>query len=1030
MSHFYPQIQLDQIIAAFNRITKNFYIEEEKFSAEYAVTPEPVQFKDINTLTFKPIEEGTVWGKQWDCAWFRIKGEIPKTWKGSYVVLKIDLAGETCIFDLDGNPLSSVTHQSIFDPNYVKERFHLMPCCEGGEKLDFWLEAGANGLFGVTRDSAAREENKIVEDIHGTWRACVNSLRICKFDYDRWQLSTDLRVIIDLVKSLPDNTARKIQILRITKKALDFMPIERGGYKAVREALKPIFELGVDPATVNVHGIGHAHIDTAWLWPVRETIRKVGRTFATQISLIEKYDEYKFGASQPQLYTFCKERYPSLYKKIKKAVADKRWELQGAMWVEADCNIPNGESLVRQIVHGKNFYKDEFGEEVKNVWLPDVFGYSGNLPQFMKKAGVDYFLTQKLSWNIYNVFPHNSFIWRGIDGSEVVAHFPPEDSYNSSLDPSSLRKHETNNKEAGLVTEAISLFGIGDGGGGPTEEYIERGIRCKNLNGCPKFNFSFVQSALEKIGKFKDELDTWDGELYFEMHRGTYTTQTKIKLWNRRTEEALRATEFICSMVGLDKYPAEKMDELWKRLLINHFHDIIPGSSIARVYKEAVAELKMIVSECNDIIINAVSTALTKNEEAITLFNPSSTTYNGLVKLPGEYTTAKINGKTLTSQNEAEDYYVSIEVPAQEFVSLELVKDKTLATPAKTSDAAGKISVLENELVRYEINDQMHVTRIFDKESNKEIIPEDGLGNVLRMFNDIPHCYDAWDIDENYMEQEVARPTVISIETISGPLRNGVMAVMQIGNSLIQQTAWLEKNGKRLDFVTNVDWNELHKLLRVEFDVTPYYHEARYEVQYGTIARPTNNNTKWQYAQFEVLGHRYADLSQPGYGVAMLTDSKYGYRIKGNKMSLSLLRAPINPDPLADLGQNTFTYSILPHKGILSDLDCPVLKNAAELNQGLTYIPGYTGSLKMPVKVKGDSVEFSVLKKAEKENCLVVRIAETHGRTSNFAINTTSDKAKIIECDLMEWNNIGSESIAELKGTIKPFEIKTFKIYQ
>ncbi|MBR1837563.1 MAG: alpha-mannosidase 2c1, partial [Kiritimatiellae bacterium] len=611
MSHFYLDVHEARLREAFKRLEHEIAVESVPLSATVSVTPEPVPWERRAEAPRRPVAVGDTWGEKFECGWFRVKGRVPESWAGARVALNVDLGGESLVFDSEGCPLVGLTNGSVFDPNYVKDVFDWLPEARGGEEIDFWIDVGANGLFGLERcgDPAWISDPA---DLHGRWKAAVTKLAAIRIDEDKRALRLDLEVILSLLASLPEKSSRRISVARAASRALDSLPPERGGAAAVREALRAtVWNLPPDPASVKVSAIGHAHIDVEWLWPLRETVRKTARTFASQVFLLERYPEYKFGASQAQLYALCKEHYPALYEKVRRAVAQKRWEVQGGMWVEADCNVPSGESLVRQFLCGMRFFKDEFGVVPRNLWLPDVFGYSGNLPQILKACGIDFFLTQKLSWNRYNRFPHNSFVWEGVDGSRVVAHFPPEDTYNATLMPESLRRHETGNGEAGIVDVAISLFGIGDGGGGPKEEYVERGLRCASLNGCPPVRFRFAQDAMDEIAAQSADLDVWRGELYFEMHRGTFTTQAAQKLANRRAEEALRAAEMLAAAAFPGSaYPAADFDRLWKDLLLCQFHDIIPGSSIHRVYEESGALVRSVAAEARAIEARAAAALL------------------------------------------------------------------------------------------------------------------------------------------------------------------------------------------------------------------------------------------------------------------------------------------------------------------------------------------------------------------------------------------------------------------------------------
>lgn len=1022
MSHFQADIHSTRLHEALKRLPREIVIERAPLEAVYAVTPEPVPFADRLSLSYRPIREGEAWGQNWDCGWFHVQGRIPDNWKGSAVIAQLDFMGEALVLDGGGEPLCGLTSGSVFDAHFNKDMLHLHQACQGGEAVDLWIDAGSNLLFGLPRTGDPTwEENP--ERIHGHHTSSLAKMRLCRFDSEKWHLWLDLSVLSNLADSLKDRETRRIQILRGCGKALDALAIH--GAAAAREALRPLFELPTDPAAMDVYGIGHAHIDTGWLWPVRESIRKCGRSFASQLSLLEKYPTYLFGASQAQHYAFAKKYYPSIYQRIKQAVAAGRWEVQGGMWVEADCNLIGGEAMVRQFIHGKNFFMDEFGIDVKNLWLPDVFGYSGNLPQILRRAGMEYFLTQKLSWSRYNKFPHSTFIWRGIDGSEVLAHFPPENSYNSSVMPSDILKNESNNQEAGLVQEAISLFGIGDGGGGPKEEHIERALRLHNLNGCPRYHFSFAQPILEKLAEYRDELATWCGELYLEFHRGTLTTQAAVKRWNRRAEEALRATESLCAAAGLDTYPSAELDSLWKTVLINQFHDIIPGSSINRVYAETVPQLCDTVEHCNRLARAAAERMLAADNDALTLFNPSSTAFNSLVSMPAGWTGAQTESGLVEMQDEDGVCMARVSVPANSFVTLR--RDQTTPAQFCIQPANGNL-VLENRMIRYTFDANLRLLGAYDKQADRDISVPGAPGNVIELYDDHPHYWDAWEIDEYYRKMRVASAAAESgVTRIKGPLRTGLRATLRIGNSVLQQTAWLESDSKRLDFVTEADWNERHKLLRVEFPTVMVAAEAKFEIQYGHVTRATHDNTKWQFAQFEAVGHRWADLSERDYGVALLNNCKYGYRVKGGALEMSLLRAPTEPDPVADIGKHEFTYSLLPHAGDFASSD--VLVHAAILNQGVSRFAGLAADRAvMPVSFEGEGIELAVVKRAEKSNHLVVRIVESRGLTANCVVRAADPARRFVETDLMEWHDGKPSDTAELHFTLSPFEIRTWKV--
>ena len=1050
MAHFFNDIHEARIGEAFQRIKHDIVLERVPLSAEVAVTKEPVPYDKRLTLKYRPIKQGEHWGNTWDCGWFHVTGTVPKGWKGAYVTLNIHLGGESLVFDEKGCPLLGLTNGSVFDGEYNKDHFHYLKSAKGGEKIDLWIDVGCNGLFGVSKPEDPAWEPDPAKH-HGFHYASVEALSICRFDWDVWQLRCDIDIISSLYWTLPKDSAKRTRIVRAVSKALDFLPPERGGAPAVRQALKEtVFSIGPDPASIKVTAIGHAHIDTAWLWPFRETVRKVGRTWASQIGLIKRYPGYKFGASQAQLYKFCKENYPLLYAKIRKAVAAGDWELQGGMWVEADCNIPSGESLVRQFLEGMRFFQREFGQTPRNLWIPDVFGYSGNLPQIMRICGIDFFLTQKLSWNRYNKFPHNTFVWEGIDGSRVVTHFPPEDTYNSNLKPDLLLRHETNNRDAGIVDEAISLFGIGDGGGGPKEEHIENGLRTHALNGCPRVSFGFAQDAFDRMAKLADELDIWVGELYFEMHRGTYTTQARQKLLNRRGEEALRVAEAMAaaalaasgqkveglkSKVDSDQgqsrtdYPADELSSLWQDLLLCQFHDVIPGSSIARVYDEAGKLVQDVIDKAHAIAQDSGRKLLKKSADSFTLFNPSSTPFEGVIALPEGWTGAEcaVTGEALPTQAEGKAVVASVTVPGSSFATFRKASAK--APKVSAPIAAPKGAVLENDLVRYEFDASLRLVRAIDKEAGVEFSTPECPGNFLALYDDHPHTYDAWDIEEYAIDMQTDEPQGVKMSVVAGPIRSSIKASFRIGKSDVEQTITLAADSKRLDFTTDVEWRESHRLMRVAFPVAVRASEATYEVQYGTLRRATHDNTKWQYAQFESCGHRYADLSERDFGVALLNDSKYGYRVKGSVLSMSLLRSPTNPDPFADKGHQRFTYSILPHKGALEDSD-QVVSSAAAINQGVERFEGFAATDKsvLPVAFEGDGVELAVIKKAEDSDALVVRLVERRGRRAIGRLTSTIAGATATPCLATELGDTGKPFALPSELSFRPFEIKTLRI--
>ena len=576
----YAKAQMQtQIKLVISQVKKAIYTVVGALSITAWVTPEPVPYDARMTGVKKVLQTGEKWGKLWDCAWFHFGGEVPQSAAGKKVVLLIDLGGEACLVDQDGCPVQGLTNaNSEFDRSLGtpgKRVVFFTDQAKGGELIDLWADAGTNDLFGKYRDNGTVQEA---------------SIAICN---DRMKaLYYNLKYLWELMSSLPETNARHDQILfTLYNAALILKRLTPEEVGAAQMTIAPeMAKKAADPSLL-ISALGHSHIDLAWLWPIRETVRKGARTFSTALMMMDQYPDYIFGASQPQLYQWVKSYYPLLYEKIKPRVREGRWETLGAMWVEADTNLPGGESLVRQILYGKRFFQIEFNQDSKILWLPDSFGFNAALPQILIKSGVDYFLTTKLSWNQFDQYPHHTFLWKGIDGSSVLAHLPPEGTYNSSAVPPAIVKTEADYLDKGVSDHCLNVFGIGDGGGGPGEEHLEMLKREKNSAGLPPVRQETAEEFFRKLAQKSQDYRFWQGELYLERHQGTYTTQARIKRDNRKIEIALRDLEFYATIAmiwGGAVYPADDLEAIWKEALLYQFHDIMAGSAVARVYQESI----------------------------------------------------------------------------------------------------------------------------------------------------------------------------------------------------------------------------------------------------------------------------------------------------------------------------------------------------------------------------------------------------------------------------------------------------------
>ena len=1009
---------LERIQKWYNRLPDLFIQDSQPLSAEFGWSKEPTPFSERLNLNYKPIKEGEDWAKKWESAWFHLKGEIPESWAGKSIAAELDFSGEGLVFDSEGIALQGITTGSIWDPNFSRTRVPLIDSSTGGEKIDIWVEAAANSLFGVFTDPDPEQESP---KRHGWFDAKVEKMQVVIFDKELWHLYLDVRILLGLVKRLDEKSVRRSRAILALNNCVNAFGDDLQRVKQARECLKTELSKPAAASDLNVAAIGHAHIDTGWLWPVRETVRKCARTYATQLSIIDNYPDYIFGASQPQHYQFIKDNYPELYERIKKAVKSGNWEAQGGMWVEADCNLISGESMVRQLLHGKNFFRDELGVDVDNLWLPDVFGYSAALPQILKKSGINYFLTQKLSWSQFNEFPHHTFNWRGIDGTEILTHFPPENTYNSELDTEFLIPARDSFKEKDQIDEFISLFGVGDGGGGPKPENIELGRRMADLESAPRLRFDTAKNFFDRLNEHKETIETWVGELYLELHRGTLTTHALVKKQNRKLEYKLRAVEMFWACLPLKTYPSEKLELLWKKLLINQFHDIIPGSSINLVYQTTHKEYEEIHDGCDGLIIKAGQALFDDDRDSFVLANTLSYPWQGMVHIPEPFSGYSIldeNGQPVPLQETAGGFAAAVDLKPLSFTTF------SKGDSVKSGMKKGEHLTLENDLIRYEFDKNGQLVSAFDKEVKKDVLT--GAGNVLSIYEDRPNDWDAWDVDFYYRDALLETAAVSNADPGStGDVVQELKFSLSIGNSKIEQTVSLNPNSKRLDFDTSIDWKEKHKMLRVHFPVNVRSERASFDIQYGHVKRNTHRNTSWDKAKFEVVGHKYADLSDHDYGVALMNDCKYGYMVHDNILDLNLLRSPNNPDPDADQGAHEFTYSLFPHQYDLIRSD--VLAESACLNQRPIIFEGASSNAKMPVGLTGDGLELSVLKKAEKEDVWIVRIIETAGRESTGSLELNGT---ITECDLMELKDIGApESVkCETQVSLSPFEIKTYKI--
>ncbi len=980
---------ISRIDRTLSRLPKTVYRPLADLTVEAWVTPEPVPFAGRESGTHQTLKIGDTWGKLWDCAWLHFTGIVPAEAAGENVVLLLDFNGEGLVVDAHGNPVQGLTGvRSGFDYSLGRPGKRVLPFVNpaaGGETVDVWVDVGNNDLFGGLPGGGALAEASVAvrrDDIQA--------------------LCFDFEVLRELLEHLPRTKARAARVLSALYAAAVLLP-QRGTLSAeevaaARAVLAPeLTRRGGDPA-LTVSALGHAHIDLAWLWPIRETIRKGARTFATALRMMERYPDYVFGASQPQLYQWMKEFYPDLYAQVKARVAEGRWEVQGAMWVEPDANIPSGESLVRQILYGKRFFRDEFGVDVTNLWMPDVFGYSGSLPQILRAAGLTTFMTQKLSWSEVNTFPHHTFHWEGIDGSRVLVHMPPEGTYNSSAAPRAIARAEENFLDKAVSDRVLVLFGIGDGGGGPGEEHLERLARERDLQGLAPVVQEPSKTFFDRLELDADKYPVWRGELYLEKHQGTLTTQGRNKRYNRKLEFALRELELSASRAFLASgtpYPKDALERIWKEMLLLQFHDILPGSSITRVYDESLPRYAALMSEVLDLTAAADTAMLGTGDTPLAL--------NSLGWDRAEWFKAGAS-------------WSLAQVPA---LGSALLPAPTDPLPRVSASKTG----LENEFLYVQFNAAGDLVSVYDKPAGREALRAGEIGNTLAVYEDFG---DAWDFASDYAAAPPAHFTLTAAEAYTDGPKAVLKQTRTFGHSTLTQEISLTAGSKRVDFKTTVDWQEDNQLLRTAFPLAVNADVARCEIQFGSIARPTTRNTSWDAAKYEVCGHKWVDMSETGYGVALLNDCKYGHSVQDGALALTLLRSPSGPDPVADRATHEFTYALLPHTG-----DCAagnVIREAYALNVPLRVVPG-AAPLPSLLRVDAPNVMVDTVKKAEDGDSLIVRLYEAHGSAASASVAFGFTPSAVSRVDLMEENPQPlevTENAVSFPAT--PFEIITLRV--
>ncbi len=988
--------------------------------AAHRVGGEPVPVAYGVAAGYVPAAVGDAWGRAWDTTWFRVTGTVPSEFAGRRVEVLLDLGFdinmtgfqiEGLVYRPDGSPVRSLHPRAQWIP-VVRE-------AAGGEPIEFYVEAASNPVlldYVPFLPTEKGEWSTAGEDL--LYR--VRRADVVVFETEVFELVHDVEVLLQLAGQLDAASGRRAKILFALDRALDAVDLQdiAGTATAGRAQLTDVLASPAAPSAHLITAVGHAHIDSAWLWPLRETVRKVARTTSSMVTLMDEHDDFIYAMSSAQQYAWIKEHRPEVYARVKQAVAGGRFVPVGGMWVEADAVLPGGEAMIRQFLYGQRFFRDEFGIECRGAWLPDSFGYSGALPQLLVGAGFEWFLTQKISWNERNVFPHSSFDWEGIDGSRIFTHFPSMDTYNSQLSGAEVARADRNFKERSVGSSSLAPTGWGDGGGGTTREMIARARRLADLEGSARVAWETPDAFFERAKAELPEPAVWKGELYLERHRATYTTQHKMKQGNRRNEQLLGEAELWASVAAVrasHEYPYEVLDAAWREVLLLQFHDILPGTSIAWVHREAAERHAKVSTILEGVITDALGAL------GVTLDQPTP---------PVEL---------------VETHHHDLETPARRHL---LVNAAPVAQSGVGAGAVGVAAtgsapsvstsgdgfVLVSEAVRVAVDADGHVISAVDLASGRDAIVAGERGNLLQLHQDFPNLWDAWDVDNSYrrMRRDLDAADEVSVDG------DAIVVRRTFGRSSIEQRLSLSADGRALLIDNTVDWQETEKFLKLAFPIDVFADTAIAETQFGFHTRTTHDNTSWENARFETHTQRWFLVREPGFGVAFANDSSYGFDVVRSRrggavvcdVRFSMLRAPRFPDPRADLGVQQMRFAL----AFGADE-----ARATELGWAInTPVRPASGAELQPLVTSSDPrVLISAVKLADdRSGDLIVRLYESSGGRATTEVSVDLPATSVREADLLERPDellahaATSDGRVSVGLALRPFQVLTLRLSQ
>ncbi|NAZ80280.1 alpha-mannosidase [Kineococcus sp. R8] len=966
---------------------------------------EPVPFAEAVAQEFRPFAVGTAWGRPWGTTWFRLTGPLPAGWggPGTRVEVVVDLGYSAVQPGFQAEATAYRPDGTVVKGLHPRNRYLPVAEVSTAAGVDVLLEASSNpdvsgdGVFATPTplgDLATAGDAPLYR---------FAAADVAELDVAVWELLQDVWTLRGLLPELPEQSSRRAEVLRALDDAVDAVdPGDVAGTaEAGRRALAGVLARPASASAHRVVAVGHAHIDSAWLWPTRETARKCARTFANVLALMDEDPDLVFACSSAQQYAWVRDTQPELFARIRQRVAEGRFVPVGGMWVESDTNMPGGEALARQFVAGKRFFAEELGVEPLDVWLPDSFGYTAAMPQIARAAGARWFLTQKPSWNEVNRMPHHSFAWEGIDGTRIFTHFPPADTYNSDVGGADLARAERQFAEKGRATTSLLPFGYGDGGGGPTREMLAAAARTRSLEGSPAVELAGPGEFFRRAEAEYPDPPVWSGEMYLEFHRGTYTSQARTKRGNRRSEHLLREAELWATTAAVQRgtaYPYEALERVWHTVLLQQFHDILPGSSIAWVHREAEARYAEVAQELEALVDGSLRALAGDGSQAVT-FNASPFPRDG--------------------------------VPALGAAPAEVGRD------ARVSPEAGGF-VLANDRVRVVVDADGLLASVRDLDADREVLAPGTRGGLLQLHRDTPTQWDAWDVDEHYRRHTTDLVAAESVELVSdAPERVAVRVVRRFGDSRVEQVVALAAGAAAVELEFDVDWHERQKLLKLAFGLDVHADRAASEIQFGHVMRATHTNTSWDAARFETCAHRWVHVGEPGWGVAVANDSTYGHdtgrstRDDGGTTTtvrLSLLRAPLFPDPDADQGGHRLRTSLVVGAGIPE-----AVREGYRMNLPLREVRG-AGGVEALLAVEGDGVVVEAVKLAEdRSGDVVVRLYEAHGSRAHARVRPSFPVASVVETDLLERPAEAPRALRDvLDGAarleLRPFQLVTLRL--